>query len=138
MHPLTSRRTSVLDIPFPTPRLALIALRSLRVDKELSSLVARSFELVVDEGNGASSTEAAIVNDGSGESREADGAEEAGRGTILRAHYRASTNRMLRVAVRSYLDSVALVLDVMASLDSDIVAARAAAGEHVPAEWKWR
>lgn len=45
---------------------------------------------------------------------------------------------MLRVAARSYLDSVALVLDVMASLDGDVLAEREARGEHVAAEWKWR
>ena len=41
--------------------------------------------------------------------------------TVLRVHYSATTNRMLRVAVNSFLDSLALVLEVMESLDVDVI-----------------
>ncbi len=40
---------------------------------------------------------------------------------MLRARYQATTNRMLRVSVNSFLDGLALVLEVMEELDVDIV-----------------
>jgi len=93
--------TRTLDIPFPTARLATVALRALSVDKELSPLVSRTFSTV--EGNGAD-------NDGATDEK-----------TILRTEYRASTNRMLRVAVNSFMDSLALVMEVMEQLDVDVL-----------------
>lgn len=39
----------------------------------------------------------------------------------LRADYRATTNRMLRVAVNSYMESLRLVVDVMGALDVDVL-----------------
>lgn len=47
---------------------------------------------------------------------------------ILRVHYRATTNRMLRVAVNSFMDSLALVLEVMEKLDADVLEAKLAPG----------
>jgi len=82
-----------LDIPFPDARLASAAHRALRVDKELSQLVRRSFSVREDEG------------------------------TVLRVLYEATTNRMLRVAVNSFMDSLALVVEVMEHLDSDVLEA---------------
>jgi EKC/KEOPS complex subunit PCC1/LAGE3 len=73
------------------------------VDKELSSLVRRTFSQTT-PGAGA---------DGE------NGQEEA---TLLRAEYRAATNRMLRVAVNSFMDSLALVIEVMEQLDVDVLA----------------
>ena len=64
------------------------------MDKELSRLVCRNL-----------STAAAASMDSE---------------TILRAEYKATTNRMLRVAVNAFMDSVALVLDVMEALDVDV------------------
>ncbi|KAK0631847.1 CTAG/Pcc1 family, partial [Immersiella caudata] len=84
-----------LDIPFPEPRLAAIAQNALAVDKELSPLVQRHFSTVAGPG--------------------ADGE------SVLRVEYKASTNRMLRVAVNSFLDSLVLVLEVMEELDVDVL-----------------
>ncbi|KAI1390216.1 Pcc1-domain-containing protein [Hypoxylon trugodes] len=90
-----------LEVPFPTPRLASIALRSLQVDKELSPLVKRTFSI------GHSSEDAT-----NGETE----------GTVLRTEYKATTNRMLRVAVNSFMDSLNLVIEVMQELDTDVIA----------------
>ncbi|KAL2155145.1 hypothetical protein VTH82DRAFT_3821 [Thermothelomyces myriococcoides] len=87
-----------LDVPFPDARLASVALQALRVDKELSSLVHREFSAVAAEGSSDP--------------------------TILRVKYKAATNRMLRVAVNSFLDSLALVLEVQEELDVDAVEQR--------------
>lgn len=89
-----------LDVPFPTARLASIALKSLSVDKELSPLVQRTFTISPADGDGD---------------------------RLLQVEYRATTNRMLRVAVNSFMESLYLVLEVMEHLDTDVVAANAAA-----------
>ncbi|KAL7628643.1 hypothetical protein AAE478_000158 [Parahypoxylon ruwenzoriense] len=90
-----------LEVPFPTPRLASIALKALQVDKELSPLVKRSFSIEPPE-EGASNADVG--------------------GNILRTEYKATTNRMLRVAVNSFMDSLNLVLEVMQELDTDVLA----------------
>lgn len=41
--------------------------------------------------------------------------------SILRVEYKAATNRMLRVAVNSFFDSLALVVEVMEELDVDMI-----------------
>lgn len=92
-----------LDVPFPDARLASVALQSLRVDKELSSLVRRELSAVA-----------------------ALGSSDA---TVLHVEYKAATNRMLRVALNSFLDSLALVMEVMEELDMDVVEARQAQGK---------
>ena len=99
---------SVIDSPFPTPRLASIALKALSVDKELSLLVHRSFSITdyVDSSQDQQQTPA---------------------GSVLRTDYRATTNRMLRVAVNSFMESLNLVLEVMENLDEDVLAADQAA-----------
>ncbi|GAB1310074.1 hypothetical protein MFIFM68171_00284 [Madurella fahalii] len=89
-----------LDIPFPDARLASVALQAIKVDKELSSLVKRELSAV------------AVAVDGAADQ------------SVLRVEYKAATNRMLRVAVNSFLDSLALVLEVMEELDVDVVEAR--------------
>jgi EKC/KEOPS complex subunit PCC1/LAGE3 len=86
-----------IDVPFPTARLASIALQALRVDKELSPLVRRALSTV------------------------APADTVATRENILRAKYVAATNRMLRVAVNGFMDSLALVLEVMEKLDQDVL-----------------
>ncbi|KAK1600088.1 transcription factor Pcc1-domain-containing protein [Colletotrichum navitas] len=88
-----------IDVPFPTPRLASVAHRALAVDQELSPLVRRTF--FVDD---ASSSAAA--------------AEPA---SVLRVHYKATTNRMLRVAVNGLMESLNLVVEVMEELDVDVL-----------------
>ncbi|KAK1769550.1 transcription factor Pcc1-domain-containing protein [Phialemonium atrogriseum] len=95
----------VLDIPFPNSRLASIALQALGVDKELSALVRRELSTAAP----ADTPSAAAALDSE---------------TVLRVRYCASTNRMLRVAVNSFLESLALVLEVMGELDVDVLEAQ--------------
>jgi len=101
----------VLDIPFPSARLAKTALRALSVDKELSVLVHRTFELGsnTSEANGATNG----VTNGTGE-------EEEERKTVLKVVYQAATNRMLRVSVNGFFESLRLVVQVMEDLDVDV------------------
>ncbi|KAI1110516.1 transcription factor Pcc1-domain-containing protein [Nemania sp. NC0429] len=90
-----------IDVPFPTARLASTALQALQVDKELSPLVSRAFALAPSQNT------------------------EASTGLIvLRTEYKATTNRMLRVAVNSFMESLNLIIEVMAELDEDVLAAR--------------
>uniref|UniRef100_A0ABP0E381 Uncharacterized protein n=1 Tax=Sporothrix epigloea TaxID=1892477 RepID=A0ABP0E381_9PEZI len=100
----------VIDIPFPTARLATIALQVVSVDKELSPSVRRSFALhsLFED----TATDAAI---------DADAAPK----TVLRTTYEASTNRMLRVSVNAFFDSIGLVTEVMENLDENVLAAEA-------------
>jgi len=77
--------------------LAFSALRALQVDAELSPLVRRQFSLAVGE-------------------NEQDP-------NILRTEYKATTNRMLRVAVNGFMESLGVVLQVMEELDVDVLAA---------------
>lgn len=74
-------------------------MQALQVDKELSPLVRRSFSIV------APSTE------------RVPGHEK----TVLRTVYRATTNRMLRVAVNGFMESLTVVLRVMEELDIDVL-----------------
>ena len=69
------------------------------MDAELSPLVWRSLSL-------------SVGGDGDG-----DGAAE------LRVYYAATTNRMLRVAVNSFFESLRVVVAVMRDLDTDVLAA---------------
>lgn len=100
----------IVDIPFPTARLASVALQAIEVDQELSALVRRTMSVV------------SLV---AGEESESKGESEAE--TVMRVHYEATTNRMLRVAVNTFMDSLRLVLEVMEVLDVDVL--RAAAPE---------
>ncbi|KAF7892519.1 uncharacterized protein EAF02_000057 [Botrytis sinoallii] len=90
--------TLTLDIPLPTPRLASAALSALSVDAELSPLVRRTFSLVSPSPDSSSAPK-----------------------SILRTSYRATTNRMLRVAVNGFMESVSVVLGVMEELDVDVL-----------------
>ncbi|KAK1977003.1 transcription factor Pcc1-domain-containing protein [Colletotrichum cereale] len=89
-----------IDVPFPTPRLASVAHRALAVDQELSPLVRRTF-FVDDSSSSSSAGEAAA--------------------SVLRVHYKATTNRMLRVAVNGLMESLNLVAEVMEELDVDVL-----------------
>ncbi|KAB5536683.1 transcription factor Pcc1-domain-containing protein [Coniochaeta sp. 2T2.1] len=86
-----------VDVPFPTARLASVALQALGVDKELSPLVRRTLSMVT------------------------PAKSDAAQGNILRVEYVATTNRMLRVAVNGFMESLALVLEVMEKLDEDVL-----------------
>lgn len=103
---ILTRHTRTIDLPLPTARLASAALQALRVDKELSPLVRRSF-----------STISTASSHGSGDSSLVSSSEE----TILRTEYKATTNRMLRVAVNGFMESLSVVLGVMEELDVDIL-----------------
>lgn len=89
-----------LRIPFPTLRLASTALKALQVDPELSPLVQRHLSVV------------------SSSSPSSDDHAE-----VLQVEYQATTNRMLRVAVNSFMEGLKLVLEVMEQLDVDVLAA---------------
>ena len=89
-------------VPFPSHRLASSALRALQVDAELSSFVCRSFSVDQTEAIANSSETATQVT------------------TFLRVKYRATTNRMLRVAVNGFMENLGLVLAIMQELDVDM------------------
>ncbi|KAK6842175.1 hypothetical protein PG990_005837 [Apiospora arundinis] len=93
-----------VHVPFPTARLASVALQSLQVDKELSPLVRRTFT------TSPPATDANATGD---------------QDKTLHVEYRATTNRMLRVAVNSFMESLNLVIEVMEHLDADVLAAEA-------------
>ena len=88
-------------VRFSSPRLASSALQALQVDAELSTLVRRSFSLT---NTGATA-------------QSSDSAGDAC--VILSIAYKATTNRMLRVAVNGCMESLRLVLEVMEGLDVD-------------------
>lgn len=88
-------------MPFPTARLASTALQALQVDKELSPLVSRTFAL-------APSSQDTEASSGA---------------SVLRTEYKATTNRMLRVAVNSFMESLSLIIEIMGELDEDVLAA---------------
>lgn len=106
-------------VPLPTNRLASSALRALEVDAELSPLVRRAFSLdypqrldgSYEEEEHISSVSKAYDHELSDENR-----------TVLRTEYKATTNRMLRVAVNGFMESLGVVLGVMEELDVDVLA----------------
>lgn len=85
-------------------------MRALQVDAELSPLVRRKFSLVAPD-LGAQS--AGGLEGGNGLENE--------HHTILRTEYSATTNRMLRVAVNGFMESLGVVLQVMEELDVDVL-----------------
>lgn len=103
---------SQIDVPFPTARLSAIAIKAIAVDKELSPLVRREFSTV----NVASASGGAGVVDGSDD-------DVTGQ-NVMRVLYKATTNRMLRVSVNSFMDSLSLILEVMERLDADVLESR--------------
>lgn len=86
-------------MPLPSSRLASTALKALQVDPELSSLVRRQMAVV-----------------------EVPRATASESSQVLKVDYQATTNRMLRVAVNSFMESLKLVLEVMEQLDVDVLA----------------
>jgi EKC/KEOPS complex subunit PCC1/LAGE3 len=103
---ILTRLARTIDLPLPTARLASAALQALRVDKELSPLVSRSF-----------STISTPSSHDPGDSSPMGSSQEK----ILRTEYKATTNRMLRVAVNGFMESLSVVLGVMEELDVDIL-----------------
>jgi EKC/KEOPS complex subunit PCC1/LAGE3 len=96
----------ILSLPFPTHRLASTALQALQVDAELSPLVQRSFSLT------------GLAGEYSKEDLAKWGEETK---TVLEVSYKATTNRMLRVAVNGFMESLGVVLKVMEELDVDVL-----------------
>lgn len=82
-------------------------MRTLSVDQELSPLVRRRFEVM------RSSLE---EEDSTGH----DTLSKKDK-TVLKTFYRATTNRMLRVAVNGFFESMGVVLQVMEELDMDVI-----------------
>ncbi len=117
---------SVLSIPLPTHRLASSALRALQVDAELSPLVQRLFSLAAAESPCLNSNTQPNHSIEAGETLNGvhiNDAEEAKK-TVLITEYKATTNRMLRVAVNGFMESLGLVLGVMEELDVDVLEER--------------
>ncbi|KAL7817823.1 Pcc1 domain-containing protein [Trichoderma gracile] len=115
-----------LHIPFPTPRLASTALKALQVDPELSPLVQRTLSVVSSPSSSSSSsstTTTTSVSDFASSPQTQTQTTTGGDAQVLRVEYRATTNRMLRVAVNSFMEGLKLVLEVMEQLDVDVLAA---------------
>ena len=119
----------IISVPLPTHRLASSALRALSVDAEISPLVHRSFSLASsdasysDSSNGSRIADAKAPLNGDGAlALEAGCAVDDEELTILRTEYKATTNRMLRVAVNGFMESLGVVLGVMEELDVDVLA----------------
>ncbi|BCS22504.1 CTAG/PCC1 family protein [Aspergillus puulaauensis] len=94
--------TLTISLPLPSHRLASSAQRALEVDAELSPHVRRTFAL------------------------KSPNPEDQGKGsdegkTVLETIYKATTNRMLRVAVNGFMESLGVVLGVMEELDVDVL-----------------
>ncbi len=89
----------------------------MQVDAELSPLVQRTFTLASDLLDGPpvnGNRHVAHAHDAPEEDQE--------HKTVLRTEYRATTNRMLRVAVNGFMESLSVVLGVMEELDVDVLA----------------
>lgn len=92
-------------------RLASCAVRALDVDQELSSQVRRSLTARPRQGIVEGD---AISNSSTGTHDEVE--------AELSALFEASTNRLLRVAVNGFMESLRLVIGVMEELDVDVLA----------------
>ncbi|KAF2005723.1 Pcc1-domain-containing protein, partial [Amniculicola lignicola CBS 123094] len=104
--------TLTLHIPFPIPHLASTALLALSVDQELSPLVRRSFSIIA-----PSPSKSPSPSPSSSDTK-----------SVLRVAYSATTNRMLRVAVNGFFESVGVVIGVMKDLDVDTYEGEAVEG----------
>lgn len=83
------------------------------MDEELSSLVKRDFALV--------SADSASTGSSDLEQSVSQLDIDNKRASILRVHYKATTPRMLRVAVNGFFESLGLVVQVMEELDVDML-----------------
>ncbi|KAK2758979.1 hypothetical protein FQN54_003077 [Arachnomyces sp. PD_36] len=117
-----------IDLPLPTHRLALSALRALQVDTEISPLVHRSFDLASAPPKQSQTPTSSIPQapepllNGVSSNAESGNQESADESkTILKVTYKATTNRMLRVAVNGFMDTLGVVLGVMEELDVDVL-----------------
>lgn len=97
--------TLTLSIPFPSAHLATTARRALSVDAELSPLVRREIELTAPIPTDISTTTSA----------------DSEKQSVLLVNYAATTNRMLRVAVNGFFESLGVVVGAMRELDVDVI-----------------
>ncbi|KAK4634881.1 hypothetical protein CLAFUW4_00497 [Fulvia fulva] len=129
-----------IHVPFPNNRLARAAITTLSVDPELSQLVQRSFSLVesLPDGNTVvqgNPFKASLITNAAptepiqalADSTSAVKLDEVHQDrndpkkTVLKTEYKATTNRMLRVAVNGFFESLGTVIQVMEELDVDVV-----------------
>ncbi|KAJ5508775.1 hypothetical protein N7527_010918 [Penicillium freii] len=101
-----------ISLPLPTNRLASCALRALEVDAELSPFVQRTLTL------GTPPVKAPCQPQEKKQKQDPDEAK-----TVLTITYIATTNRMLRVSVNGFMESLGVVFGVMAELDVDVLKA---------------
>ncbi|KGO76315.1 EKC/KEOPS complex, subunit Pcc1 [Penicillium italicum] len=101
-----------ISLPLPTNRLASCALRALEVDPELSPFVRRTLTI------GSPAVEAPSQPQEKKQRQDPDESK-----TVLQITYIATTNRMLRVSVNGFMQSLGVVLGVMAELDIDVLKA---------------
>jgi len=92
-------------------------MRALQVDAELSPLVRRKFTLTTTE----TTLSQFDANSNPQDELGTNNTLNDGRNTILRTEYSATTNRMLRVAVNGFMESLGVVLQVMEELDVDVL-----------------
>ena len=90
-------------------------MRSLAVDEELSLLVRRSFALVPPSAN----PDDDLHLEASASKLNISDSDE--QKTTLQVHYRATTPRMLRVAVNGFFESLGVIVQVMEELDVDVL-----------------
>ncbi|EZF34818.1 Polarized growth chromatin-associated controller 1 [Trichophyton interdigitale] len=111
-----------ISIPLPTHRLASSALRALQVDLELSPLVKRTFRLTNPEPSSIITQQTEIQVNRTRQTATDDNVDASDESlTVLETEYRATTNRMLRVAVNAFMDSLGVVVGVMEELDVDVL-----------------
>lgn len=120
-----------IDLPLPTHRLASTALRALQVDTEISPFVNRSFSIVAPPSQTSQTptttepqTSESLINGVPSQNTASAKQEEKERDeskTVLQVTYKATTNRMLRVAVNAFMDTLGVVLEVMEDLDVDVL-----------------
>ena len=87
-------------------------MRALEVDAELSPFVRRTFALETPNCKAPSEPR---------EKKQKKDPEESK--VVLKTTYSATTNRMLRVSVNGFMESLGVVLGVMAELDADVLKA---------------
>jgi EKC/KEOPS complex subunit PCC1/LAGE3 len=103
-----------ISLPFPTQRLASSALQAIQVDTELSHSVRRTMTLTAPASENGEEPQEKKQRQDPDESK-----------SVLQTTYRATTNRMLRVAVNGFMESLGVVLGVMKELDVDVLKAEA-------------
>lgn len=108
-------KSRTVNLPFPTHRLASSALQALEVDAELSAFVRRTLTLTTPFPENRTEPQEKKQKQDPDESK-----------SVLQTTYSATTNRMLRVAVNGFMESLGIILGVMTELDVDVLKAEVA------------